>query len=99
MYSQKMKAYVIAAYYQGSTINELSKKYGISQMTVRRWITPKPQDKAIPFKKERFSVGKVLMPHVRELLMSQYRTRIHSVTAAVIYEDLKKIEALAGLVR
>lgn len=97
MYSQKMKADVIAAYYQGSTINELSKKYGISQMTVRRWITPKPQDKAIPFKKERFSVGKVLMPHVRELLMSQYRTRIHSVTAAVIYEDLKKIEALAGL--
>lgn len=97
MYSQKMKADVIAAYYQGSTITELSKKYGISQMTVRRWITPKPQEKAIPFKKERFSVGKVLMPHVRELLMSQYRARIHSVTAAVIYGELKKIEALEGL--
>ena len=100
MYAQKMKADVIADYFQGMTITEVSKKYGISQMTVRRWITQKPQDKGIPFKKERFSVGKILIPYIREILISQYhgniRNKIH-LTSAVVYQELRKQPALKDL--
>lgn len=100
MYAQKMKADVIADYFQGMTITEVSKKYGISQMTVRRWITQKPQDKGIPFKKERSSVGKILIPYIREILISQYhgniRNKIH-LTSAVVYQELRKQPALKDL--